>query len=216
MDQKRIEVGDRLRDTVMDVNAQRVAHVYAEAILLAAEKKHQGEALATELADFITNVYGKEPALETFFVSTGIGRDRKKAVIMRALEGRVSETLLHTILVLNDHDRLELLRQILVELRGLLDEKAGRMRISVRSAVELNAEQQERIKQHLRSDLHKEPVLEITVDPGLLGGMVIRVGDLVYDHSVRARLETIRNQIIARSSHEIQTGRDRFCTANGN
>jgi F-type H+-transporting ATPase subunit delta len=48
------------------------------------------------------------------------------------------------------------------------------------------------------------------VDPSLLGGLVVRTGDYVYDASVRTRLETIRKQLIERSSHEIQTGRDRF------
>jgi len=57
---------------------------------------------------------------------------------------------------------------------------------------------------------HVEPVLQETVDPDLLGGMVVRILDWVYDASVRARLQMLRNQLIERSSHGIQSGRDRF------
>ena len=58
--------------------------------------------------------------------------------------------------------------------------------------------------------LRREPVLELTVDPTLLGGLVVRVGDNLFDGSVRTRIDTLRKQLIERSSHEIQSGRDRF------
>jgi len=48
------------------------------------------------------------------------------------------------------------------------------------------------------------------VDESLLGGMIVQVGDQVFDSSVRNRIEAIRTQLLARSSYEIQTGRDRF------
>jgi F0F1-type ATP synthase delta subunit len=58
--------------------------------------------------------------------------------------------------------------------------------------------------------LKAEPVLRVREDPDLLGGMVVRVGAKVFDGSVRSRLETLRNQLLSRGSHEIQAGRDRF------
>ena len=55
-----------------------------------------------------------------------------------------------------------------------------------------------------------QPVLEPAVDPSLLGGLRIRVGDTVYDGSLRARLKQLRHRVRERSLHEIQSGRDRF------
>jgi F-type H+-transporting ATPase subunit delta len=52
--------------------------------------------------------------------------------------------------------------------------------------------------------------LQEQVDPDLLGGLIVRVGDWVYDASVRRELETLRSELIARSSHEIQSRRDQF------
>ena len=61
--------------------------------------------------------------------------------------------------------------------------------------------EQERLRQELRAKFGREPVLSVRVDPDLLGGLVVRVDDWVYDGSVRARLERIRHQLIERSTY---------------
>ncbi len=71
-------------------------------------------------------------------------------------------------------------------------------------------DQLERLRNELRGALRREPILETRVDPDLLGGLVVQVGDWVYDSSVRSRVADIRNQLIERSSHEIQSRRNRF------
>ena len=118
--------------------------------------------------------------------------------------------MLNFLLVLNDHDRLELLRSIRLSYRDLLEERTGKVRVLVRSAVPLPEDQKERLLRELGDTLHREPVLDMTVDPELLGGLVVQVGDWLYDASVKNRLETIRDDLVQRSSHEVQVGRDRF------
>ena len=108
-----------------------------------------------------------------------------------------------------------LMRPILAAARDLANERANRIRVHVRSAVPLPNDQRDRLREQLRSTYHKEPLLETAVDPELLGGLVVQVGDWQYDSSVRRQLEILKNQLIERSSYEIQSGRDRFCSANG-
>ena len=139
-----------------------------------------------------------------------MGRDRKAHVIRKAFENRASELIVNFLLVLNEHERLDLLKPITVAYSDLRDERGGRVRVQVLTAVPLPDDQRERLRQQLAENLHKEPVLETDVDPELLGGMVVRVNDWLYDYSVRAQLEDIRKQILARSSYEIQSRRDRF------
>ncbi len=55
-------------------------------------------------------------------------------------------------------------------------------------------------------------MLDEQIDPELLGGLIVRVGDWQFDGSVKARLNQLKNQLLERSSHEIQGRRDRFCT----
>ena len=117
--------------------------------------------------------------------------------------------------ILNDHERLDLLRPIAVALAEEFDRRARRVRVQVQSAVPLAADQEERLRRELHDTFKLQPILQTTVDPDLLGGLVVRVEDWVYDGAVRAQLETIRNQLIERSSHEIQSRRDRFCSPDG-
>jgi F-type H+-transporting ATPase subunit delta len=75
---------------------------------------------------------------------------------------------------------------------------------------------QQQLSETLRGMLGGQPVLVVNTRPELIGGIVLRVGDTVYDGSVATRLARIRDQMIDRSVHEIQSGRDRFGSAEGN
>ncbi len=145
-----------------------------------------------------------------------MGRERKAHVIRSAFEGRASDLLVNFLQVLNDHERLDLLPAIAAAYRELRDQRAGRIRVQVQSAVPLPEDQREQLRRKLAEVFRKDPQIETQVDPDLLGGMVVRVDDWLYDQSVRAQLEDIRKQITARSSYEIQSGRNRFSTPDGN
>jgi F-type H+-transporting ATPase subunit delta len=203
-------------ETVMDVGTERIAHVYAEAWLSTAESHGQADALLDELNSLTTDVFRTDPLFEAFLSSSAIDRHTKANALRNAFGTRASALFLNGLLVLNDHERLGLLRAIAGAYRELRDQRAGRVHVEVRSAIPLPDDQRDRLLQRLRETLHKEPVLEASVEPELLGGLVVQVGDWLYDHSVRTQLETIRNQLIARSSYEIQSGRDRFSTESGN
>jgi F-type H+-transporting ATPase subunit delta len=191
-------------ETVLDDTTRHVARVYAQALLDAAGKRQQADEVLDELNALVRDVLNREPALEEFLASPTVGRDRKEKVIRDAFEGRADEVLVSFLLVLNRHDRLELLRAVAQEYRALYDAQTGRMPVQVESAAPLAADQEERLRQELRARFKgREPVLVTRVNPDLLGGLVVRVGDWVYDASVRNRLALIRHQLIERSSHEI-------------
>jgi F-type H+-transporting ATPase subunit delta len=199
-----------------DVSAQRLARVYAEALLGAAEKHGQGDEVFEELTSLVQDVFPADPQFEAFLSSGAVGRLPKGAVLRSVFENRAGELFFNFLMVLNEHDRLELVRTILGALQTLRDERAKRVRVQVVTAAPLADDQRGQLKDYLQGNLQKEPMLETTVDPALIGGMIVRVGDWVYDASVRTKLESLRSQIITRSSHEIQSGRDRFSSANGN
>src|SRR5262249_12478805 len=168
------------------------------------------EAVLDELDSLIRDLFAADPQFEVFLASGAIGRDQKAKVIRSIFANRASDLFTNFLSVLNHHERLDLLRPLFTAGRALHDQRAHRLRVQVRSAVPLPDDQRDRLIHELRQTFHLEPVLQPQVDPDLLGGMVVRVGDWVYDTSVRTQLETIRNQLIARSSYEIQSGRNRF------
>jgi F-type H+-transporting ATPase subunit delta len=203
-------------ETVFDVGGQRVARVYAEALVNAADKAGNTDAILEEFQSLIKDVFPAAPQLDAVFESSVIGREEKEATIRKTLGNQASEMFLNFLLVLNSHDRLGILRSILRAAIELRDQRAGRIPVEVRSAVPLADDQRDGLLRQLRDTFHREPVLATRVDPDLLGGLIVQVGDWLYDASVRTQVETIRNQLIESSSHEIQSRRNRFSSANGN
>lgn len=113
-------------------------------------------------------------------------------------------------MVVNEHDRLGLLRPITTAFRNDFEERKQQQRVHVRSAAPLLEAQINRLREELRQVMTHEPVIETRIDPDLIGGMVVQVGDWLYDASVRTQLLAIRNRLTERSSYEIQSGRNRF------
>jgi F-type H+-transporting ATPase subunit delta len=155
-------------------------------------------------------VLAESPEVERAFASPVVRRSVKNKLIDDAFSAKVSDLLFNFLHVLNSKDRLSLLRHVAAAYRDLLDQRHKRLRVRVRSAVPLDKGHTEMLKQEIARATGLEPVIAARVDPELLGGMIVQIGDQVFDSSVRTRIDTIRNQLLARSSYEIQTGRDRF------
>jgi F-type H+-transporting ATPase subunit delta len=201
---------------VADVGAQRIARVYAEALLNAAVKRNAEDDVLEELQSLVSDVFLAQPDFESFIGSLAIGRDRKADVIRRVFGGKASLLFVNFLLILNDHDRLDLLPSVLAQCIELRERRQGLMRVLVRTAVPLPDEQRSRLIGELRQTFGKEPVLEPQVDPEVLGGLILRVGDWLYDASVRTQLNNLKTQLFESSSHEIQSGRNRFSIDAGN
>jgi F-type H+-transporting ATPase subunit delta len=188
-------------ETVLDAGSQRVARVYAVALLEAADRRGETAQVLEEFASLIEDIFRADPQFEAFLASGAISRKPKAEAIHHAFDGRASETFRNFLLVLNAHQRLDMLRAIYDAVRELFDERSGRMRVTVTTAVPLPDDLRERLRQELREKYKKEPVLTTKVDPALLGGLIVKVGDWLYDASVRTRLTNIRKQLIERGSH---------------
>ncbi len=187
-------------DTVFDDATRHVARIYAEALLGAADKRQQTQEVLEQLEELVREVLARDPAFALFLASAVVSREQKREALRRAFAGKVNEVLYHFLLVLNDHDRLDIIREVAVLMRDIFERRAGRMHVEVKSAIELDNEQRERLRHELRDKFHREPILAVRIDPELLGGLVIKVDDWVYDGSVRARLERIRNQLVGQAS----------------
>ena len=97
-----------------------------------------------------------------------------------------------------------------------MDRLRGRVRVRLSTATPLADAVADTLIENLRKLLGGEPFVQRDVDPKLIGGAVLRVGDIVYDGSIANQLQTIRQQMIDRSVDEIQSRRDRFCNPAGN
>lgn len=202
-----------LKEQFADVSAKRLATIYAEALLNAAQANDQVAVVLEEIDSLIDDIFKNDARLEALLAGAAVGRYARKDAIDKAFAGKASKTFHQFLLVLNEHDRLDLIRSIRWAAHELNDERARRLRVHLYSAVSLNDDFQSRIRVAVQDFFKLEPVLIMHVDPALLGGLKVRIGDTVYDGTVRTRLNNLRNQLMARSSHEIQSRRDRFSSA---
>jgi F-type H+-transporting ATPase subunit delta len=197
-------------ETVLHTRDAQVAKVYAEALLRSAVPQNKAEAMLEQLHTLVYDLFPAQPLLEKFLSSRAIRHDRKEQLIRSTMGNALDPMFLDFLMVLNRHDRLDLLRAIWLSFRNLQDERTHRIRVNVRSAVALSEAQRQQLKQELHDDFGLEPMLESQIDEGLLGGMVVQVGDWIYDGSVRTALERARNQLLTRSNYVIQSWRNRF------
>jgi F-type H+-transporting ATPase subunit delta len=203
-------------EPIEDVGSQNLATVYAKAFLGATESAGSTDASLAELDSLIADVLDKLPRLESILGSALVPPEEKIGLIDKAFGREGSKLVLNLLKVLAKHGRLDLLRGIRAAARKLVDQMRGRVRVQVATADELDAQGRQWLTDNLRGMLGGEPVLDISTRPDLIGGIVLRVGDTVYDGSVATRLSRMREQMIHRSIHEIQSRRDRFGLTEGN
>jgi F-type H+-transporting ATPase subunit delta len=189
------------RETVLEATGARarIARVYAEALMAAAGDR--ADEVGEELDALVRDVLDANPEVERFLSSGAVGRKAKSAALEAAFAGKVSDVVRNFLGVLNQNYRLDLLRAVNAAYKKLRDEAAGRVRVAVASAVPLSDEHLHKLKETLARQLKAEPVVDARTDPDLLGGLVVRVGDRVYDTSVRTRLETLRNHLMASGNY---------------
>jgi F-type H+-transporting ATPase subunit delta len=200
----------------VDVGAYHLGLVYAKALLGAAESAGKTDEALAELDSLVDDVLGRHPQIDAALESAMIGSADKVAILDKVFAGRVTTVFLNFIKVVTAHGRGGCLRAIRKAAHDLLDEQRGRTRVQLTTAAPLDGEQARKIETQLRAAFDGEPVLARSVNPDLIGGIVLKVGDTVYDGSVAARLEKVRQQMIHRSVHEIQRRRDRFSHPTGN
>jgi F-type H+-transporting ATPase subunit delta len=201
------------QETVMDVTGDEVARGYAVAFWNVAKKSsHTGE-LVEELSSFATDVLDKFPKLDETLRSAIVRDEERTKLLDRIFVGRLSNELLTFLKVMSRHGRLGLVRTAARIVRKLYADDQGMVDVDVRVAGPLADNLKNEIQAKLRTVLGHEPVLHVTVDPSLIAGMVIRVGDRVYDSSVNTQFNLARQAMIDRAIDLIQTQPGKFLTA---
>jgi F-type H+-transporting ATPase subunit delta len=202
--------------TQYDPSQQQLGAIYARALLGATEKAGKTDEVLGEFDSFIADVLDAHPNFETILGSAMISSEDKEGMIDRVVAGRTSPLFTNFLKVVARHGRLDSLRAIHRVAHELCNELRGRIRVEVVTAAPLEARLNTQLADRLRGMLGREPVLATRINPGLIGGIVLRVGDKVYDGSVATQLHRLSGQIITRSVHEIQSRRDSFCHSTGN
>ncbi|MEO7456799.1 MAG: F0F1 ATP synthase subunit delta [Gemmatimonadaceae bacterium] len=175
-----------------------IARNYAETLLELARR-------AGDLSGWGTMIGGVADAMEQnrtmrlFLESPRVSATDKKELLGKALGTSVPRNFLRYLQSLVSHRRQMLIPGIAAEYMTLVDEVEGRLHARVTVARETTDAERAAITQQLSRMFAKDVVPHITVDPAIMGGIVVNVGDTVLDGSVRKRLATLRRKMLTTS-----------------
>jgi len=185
----------------MDLQANPVTRVYAEALFRAAKERGVVADINENLQGLAEMMQGN-PEFQHFLGAPMIDVLRKKAAVQKSFQGNVDDMLVDFLCLLIDKNRADALEGVAQQYRVLADKDAGRVRISATTSHPLSDEQRTVLQDSLQQKLQSDCTIEAKVDTELVGGMILRIGDKLYDGSVRRQLQRVGDQLMRSSGYE--------------
>ncbi len=171
-----------------------IARNYAEALLVLATEAGGAEAWG-ELLD-VTAAAMSTPSIEAALMSPRVPRDVKVKILRDALQDAPHTFSLWVAAVVR-RGRQMLMGQIADEYRALVDTRMNRVRAGITVGRDVDALMRQVIVERLSNAIGKQVIAGFVTDPAILGGVIIRIGDRVYDGSARRKLKALRQRLLA-------------------
>ena len=174
------------------------ARRYAKALMDIGVDRGTYQQYAGELAEIEATIQ-KTPLLKATLLNRSFSNRSKGELIRRIFgEGRLSEVVINFIALLVGRDRIQHLPLIIRHFGDLIDDHEGRVRVTVYSVYPLDDSEVGALKKSLEGALQKKSILENNIDPTLIGGIVLKVNNMLIDSSIRSHLhrmgETLRKE----------------------
>ncbi len=156
-----------------------------------------------------------EPEFDAFMTALTLEQSKRQATLDSLFRGKMNDVLLCGLQVLNRRRRPEILRAMYQRFRLDVEAARNQTEVEVYSAVELPEDTRGRLAQMLSEKIGKQALLNVHVEPSLLGGLVVQIGDRRLDASLSRQLTTLRDRLMARASEEIHQRKSYFAEAAG-
>ena len=176
------------------MRTETIARNYAEALFELGERTGQPDRYS-DLIDAVAAAVETIPKVKAVLMSPRVPKAEKARFLGEALKQAPREFVLWLQAVVK-RGRHQILREIAIQYQALLDQKLNRVRASVTLAREPDDKLKTLIEERLSRQLDKEVIAAYLIDPEILGGTIVRVGDRVLDGSVRRRMTKLRRQLI--------------------
>jgi len=170
---------------------------YAKALIGLAGEPSLVERFGRDLRDFAAS-WDQSRELRAVFENPGITQQNRRAVLRDlAQQTGMHEQVQHLLLLLSDRQRMRHLPEVADAYDAMSEARSGRVRAEITSATELPAAYYSELENVLRGVTGKQVVLVHKVDPSLIGGVVTRIGDQVFDGSVKSRLSELKDELLS-------------------
>lgn len=172
---------------------EELARVYSSSLFEVAQKEDKLQLVREQLAQFADAV-GNDQRLQVFLFSPYFSTQEKQAGLQRALQD-ADPVLMRFLELLVEKHRMPVLFRIRSEYESLVEAAERRLRVEITSAVELDPAMAENVAEQIGAHTGRRIELSRHVDPEIIGGLILRVGNSILDASVRTRLERLRRQV---------------------
>ena len=172
---------------------EEIARVYADALFAVAKDGDKLDQVREQLGEFADALDG-DRELQVFFFSPYFSSTEKREGIGKAVSGAEKE-LMNFLELLAEKHRMPAIFRIRRTFEALWAEERKRLGVTVTSAVELDSSVVKRIGKAIETQTDREVELRSEVDGEILGGLVLRVGNMVLDASLRSKLERLRREV---------------------
>ena len=172
---------------------EEIAQVYARSLFEVASEQGKLDTMREQLGQF-ADALDRSRELQTFFFSPYFSTEEKKDGLHRTIEG-ADETFLNFLELLTDNHRMPVVFRVRREFDRLWEEANQLLPVEITSAIPLEGSVAQRIGDEIGRQTGRRVQLTSTVDPDVIGGVVLRVGNSILDASIRTRLEALRKQV---------------------
>jgi F-type H+-transporting ATPase subunit delta len=181
------------------MNEVTIGRNYAETLLVLAKRESQQEEWGT-LIESLADGMREDHTFRTFLESPKLAASQKIEIMQKALGKRVPPVFLRFLATVITKRRQMVIPEIASEYRALIDESEDRVHANVTVAREPAQPERDALARQLSRLFGKRVVPHISLNPAILGGVIVKVGDTVMDGSVRRRLATLRSRMLASST----------------
>jgi len=184
-------------DTVMQPRLAALANTYAQALLDNAPDNDRAEEIADEL-DEIVQLLDDIKGFDALLTRAMLTRTQRDELVERVFAGRVSELAEAFVTILGRRNRLEVIRPAAMKFRQLLNIRKGLLEVHATTSAPLDEHRHAEIASMISEQLGSEIILIAHVDPDMLGGVVVRVGDRVFNASLATSIDKLSNRLARR------------------
>lgn len=176
------------------MNETSIARRYARALNEEAAQQNLTAEIDKDMA-LVAETLEESRELVRVFQSPIIAREKKKAVVKGLFESRIQPLALRFVYLMIDKKREDLFPAVVRAYRELRNHEQGVVEATARVASQLSTDDLNAMRTRLESLTNSTVRLEVTRDPSILGGAIVRVGDTVYDGSIRNKLGALRSRM---------------------
>jgi F-type H+-transporting ATPase subunit delta len=183
-------------------NAKHIVHeIYSDVMFELAQEAGLIDEVMDDL-EAVGQVLKDEPEFLSLLTLGQITEDEKTKMIRRVFKGRMNDLTLDFLCVLAKRNRMSFLHGIGQRYQSLLDNHKQLHRIEVTLASEPSEDELEKLRADIRSAINAEIKLSVTVDPEIVGGIILRKGDMMIDNSVRTILDRTVHAVVKKSKQK--------------